>query len=362
MARRSAGDKSGLPSRARGALLVALTLLCFAHSRAGHAAAQGPTARCTMDTRTELSQPMLLLGDAVTVTHQTSLRCPEEDRRRHIVFVIDAAALAGDASREIPDAIRELVLSLGLGGQPRTKVGIVSFDSAAQTLCPLTGDAALISHCLEQLRPSYGSMLARGILAGIEVLQAPRDPLPNPAALSETLILISARKDQHPPGCAEAPEMAASAAHAHILVAAIGLGDAHDPMCLRSVASAPRFFWQVSDAASLGTVLDTIGQQTGHLFLRQSTIVVTIPDNMELVEGSSDPAMLGPRRELVWPVIGSQLAANRISYVLRPTEAGTHATNRGASIAYYDRAYDMGQAAIPEGRVTVLAPRVLPTP
>lgn len=349
-----------------GMALAGVGLLALSGGEAeASPAAQGQGESACIAVRDKFANPgVILLGETVDVTLTVTALCAGEQFPLHIVLVLDASgSMAGEPTREMKKAARELIKRLDIRNNPSTKVGVVSFNSTANVLCQLTDSTSRASSCVNRVGASGGTSISQGIIAGIKVFNQGRRDVPDPDSLREVMVVLSDGADNA--GCGPVQRAAGQASGAGILVVTVCVGDGCDVQCMRSVASSPRYFFEARQASQLGAVFEQIRKQIQNVILKQMTVIDTLPDNMEYVEGSGQPEPndFGTNNDqLTWRTSFVPKEGVTYTFKLRPREVGYHRTNNGAYGEFRDNKNRTGSFDFLDPYVLVLKPESLQTP
>lgn len=369
-ARRASATRTTGPSAPRVARLLpaslalgALLALSALGVRPAPAAAQDDPSPCAFDARTELSQPMVLLGGAVTVTHEIEAACPEDAHPLHLVLVLDASRdMLGARSQHMKQAAREMVRRLDLDAHPSRKVGVVSFNARAQTLCELTNDTGRVLSCINNVGAGGGRSISAGMFAGLKVLNRGRR-VERPEALYEVMIVLASGPNDA--GCAPLQRASAQVRGAGVLVGTTCLGPDCDPPCLASIASSDDWAVEARLAADLLGAFERLRLLLLPRGLGGVELRIRLRPELELVPGSVSPPAARvalAAGEIDWDtrVIG---ATTRLRYAVRPRAAGRSGILASADLRLLDHGRREGVAPpLPDGAIYALDPRPVPVP
>ncbi len=333
------------------AVTAGLTLVGLAGSRVHATRLLQPTpppSPCLPDLQNPVNPRAFLLGATTVVTFRVRFGCPAESMPLHIVLVLDASgSMAGEPSREMQGAARELIDRLNLRDNPATMVGVVEFESTARTLCQLTNQASQAKGCVNRVGTSGGTCIDCGIREGLKVLVSGRRLVSAGATRSQVMVVLSDGRDDE--GCTPVLAAARQAKSQGVLVATVCLGDACDDVCLRSAASASRYFHKTRDASNLEKIFDEIRKDVTRTSLKQLSFTNTLPPTMHLERGSADPgpdAGSGPDT-LTWTFDFLQTDGMTVSFTLRPDAVGHLPTSLAASGEFRDARDRPGRFTFP---------------
>ena len=129
-------------------------------------AAQGQGESACIAVRDKFANPgVILLGETVDVTLTVTALCAGEAFPLHIVLVLDASgSMSGEPNREMKKAARELIKRLDMRNNPSTKVGVVSFNTSANTLCQLTDSSSRANSCVNKVGAAGGTSIGNGFV------------------------------------------------------------------------------------------------------------------------------------------------------------------------------------------------------
>lgn len=187
-------------------------------------------------------------------------RCTPAQRRVDVALVLDAStSMAEPAGGGAPgtklDAARAAArrfvgaLRLELGDQ----AAVIAFNRRATVLVGLSGDRTAIDRGLNALALDGLTRPHLGLAAAADELASPRH---RPANARVIVLLTDGRANPDPPSLAVARAQAAKAAG--IVVFTVALGGDVDADALRTMATAPEFFFTAVDGAALGGIFSRI--------------------------------------------------------------------------------------------------------
>ena len=206
--------------------------------------------------------------------------------RASVMLVIDVSG-SMQATDVLPtrleaarSAARKLLQQLPANAQ----VGLVSFNSAASLVTPLTGNRDTVSAALDSLRPNGGTAIGEGISAALEELAKANAATPGTAKPPGMIVLLT-------DGSSNAgidPQVAAARAKAAAVpVVTVGVGsrdqptfvrgqrvDAVDEAALQSIATTTGGKYYYAEAAGqLSQIYASLGTSFGWQFLRVDILV-----------------------------------------------------------------------------------------
>jgi len=314
----------------------------------------------------------LLLGGTATVTLTVTALCAGEVLPLHIVLVLDASgSMEGEGTFEMKKGARELIKALDLRNNPYIRVGVVSFNSAANILCQLTDNASRVSGCVGKVGASGSSSISSGILAGIRVLLSGRRDLEAPAEdIREVMLVVADGPDSA--GCGPVQRAAGQATGQGILLISMSGGPASDVPCMRSIASSPHYALESTGHGHMAdvfgqaiAVLEAIRHDMSATALAGLSVTDRLPPNMAYVPGSAIPppsAVDATASELSWRFAFVPPDGLTITLRVRPLEVGHHATNAGATGVLTDTLGRTGTFAFTDPSILVLNPLPMQTP
>lgn len=340
--------------------LAASVAVLLAPWRPTPGAAAQPPATCLAEARAEPSQPAVLLGEPVELTITLDRLCPESSDPLDVVFVLDGAdAPAGTLGPELYQRARETLKIFS----PEDHDGLrVSFAARFQTdpvLCALSDADVELQRCIRRLQDGQGGTSLDAGIRDAALLLAQARASPGSTA-DEAIVIVSS-----PPSetrCLEARDAAASAREQDILVAAVSIGSDRDEACLRDLASAPAWFFFLTQPSQLVAAFARLRSllRTGRI--ASSELRWPLPPDMALVPGSASPPPddLGPDgRTPTWrDVLAAEHAT--IALALRSDRAGRHDTGIAPALRWTQMDGREGALVLRPPPAWVLAPRVLP--
>ena len=302
----------------------------------------------------------MLLGETTSIALSFNLVCPSVSSPLHLVLVLDgSAAMAGGPEKQLRQTAERIIQYLELPDNPTALVGIVDFNSRARTLCRLGNDEADLLRCVNKVGAYGGSAIDRGITEGLKVITAGRRGLSPWVQPSEVMILISDGANDR--GCDVVKAASSRVMRDGVLMITICASRSCDEACLNEVASSPRYFFRAEDVYWMFSVFDTI-RDADHFWsvIAPLSLTDTIPANMEIIESSvAPPARISTDGRSITLVL-RKLQGNeavRLSYKLRPLEAGHHPTGVKTTAAFVDQVGGRGSVVVPGtgAAVTVFA-------
>ncbi len=295
-------------------------------------------------------------GDAVTVTLAVDGDCPSEPVDLDVVLVIDqSGSMAGPKIAAARGAAASFTAELDFR---RVQAGVVLFASSADVAQTLTGDAGAVIRAAAAAQARGGTNIADGLRAARGELASGRA---RPGA-QKAIVLMT---DGLPEDADGARREAATARQAGIALFAIGLGGDVDGGLLTELAGAADRYFEAPTEVELARVYARIARRlvTGTL-LRSIEVVDVLPANMVLEPGSAAPpaAWDAAARTLRWTLADVPPAGFRLTYRVRPAQAGVWPTNVRAAGDYLDGVGQAGKAVFPVPRVEVVGNRALYLP
>lgn len=351
--RRTAAPRTALA--AAGALLAAVGL--FAAAAGGGAQAQAPTT-CRLAVDKTAAPDVVTLGESVTVTLEISGTCPARETKADVVLVIDRSrsmlsankfVSAQAAAKQFIDRINPTLV----------QIGIVAFDDVAESVAFLTTDKAALRAAVDGIQPDTGTNLVDGLDEARKMLaSAGRRPDARPVII----FLTDGRHSVNSPPLSELPRVIADVRAANILVYTIGLGPDVDDANLQQIASDPAKYYRSPTGAELDGIYNELaGRVQAAVLLEDAFVVDELPADMTFVPGSGvpiEPTLSPNGRTLTWRIVAVPLPppALRLSYRVRPTQAGRRPTNVEARADVVDGFGQRQSLVFPVPLVTVLAP------
>jgi len=318
----------------------------------GVAAALPPAAddaSCAMVPDKRAAPEVLDLGETVGIELVLDGTCPGQRQPVDLVLAFDVSGSMREEHRLLAAKQAALAL-LGYLDPWLTRVGIVTFESAAHRRLALTFDRRATLRAVIGLETGGGTNLAEGFALAADELSG---GIARPGA-ARAMIMLS-------DGFASPPSAAVidAARAAGITVFAVGLGTA-DAAVLRSIASSPAHAFTSPTSSDLQSIFERIGRRLAHPVLLESvTIVDELPDDMAYVPDSGwpvQPALSPDGRELRWTLRDIPAPGLRLGYRVQPTRTGRRPTNIAATAAFTDGLGIAGSAAFPVPAVQVRGP------
>jgi uncharacterized protein YegL len=173
----------------------------------------------------------------------------------HVVLAIDtSSSMAGDKLAAATEAGRSFIDLINL---PRDQAAVVTFDSAARVVQPLSASRARLRSSLSDLTTGVGTRIDLGVGTALGLLEATVRP-----GVRQIVVLLT---DGRPDGGSET-EVLATAARARasgVAVFAVGLGNDAAGELLAKVATDPSLYRFAPSAGELGTVYREIAGDVG---------------------------------------------------------------------------------------------------
>jgi len=344
---------------ADGRVLVAdgtqARILVYAPDPAGQPAVP-PTAgdRCAL-LRDKVAAPATVdVDEPVTVTLSIDGRCPTQPLPLDLAMVIDrSGSMEGPKLTAAQSAAVDFTAELDFSA---VNVALVSFSSDPALDQGLTADRAQVVGAIARLVPWGGTDIGRAISAAAGELAGPRS---RPAA-EPALVLLTDGLPDSPRGARDAAQLARDAG---ITVYTIGLGRDVDAGLLRELAGADDRAFIAPTEAELAAVYAAIARRLAAARLFEHvTITDEVPANMAYEAGSAVPPPAWDGRVLRWDLAGVDSGGVRLTYRLRPRDAGIWPTNVRAEAQFRDGVGFEGRLAFPIPVVRVLGTRAVYLP
>lgn len=322
-----------------------------------------PTAvppACTFQVDKVAEPREVALGAPLTVTLSVRPTCSAGDTPLHVALVLDASSKPNHLASEMQSEAADLVDRLELSTHPFTKVGIVQFNAAADTLCALTNNAARAKSCIGRVDAVGSTRLDLGIQEGTNLLRTGRRDVADPERLREVMIFIV--EGGNDAGCPPVLQAASTAKGLGVLMIGVCLATECDRTCVRQAATSARYFYEWSDVKLVAR-----RREGGTNLPDRADLIITdtLPANMTYVAGSSEPAAVYTSPDLIWSFSDQPArAAYTMTFRVVPQEAGRHQTNVSAEGRFVRRiAGDAFSFLFPLPEIDVIAPAtVTPTP
>ncbi len=354
----------------KSAVLVA-TLMCLAMLRpppaaSGSARIAGPDHNAARADRTsdatpapspcrahltrQVDPPRVAIGDSVTVTLAIVLDCPDEPLPLDVALVIDRSpSMKGAAIADARAAASQFVNAIDV---ERHAVGIASFHNRATIDARLSGDRRYVLSAIHALEVPLrgGTDIADGLRAGGRILTDDRAR----SEAGSVLILLSDGQNNYGPLPVLQSAQLLRRAGVHIVT--VALGGAADAELLAAIASSPDDALRAPFSRDLRPVFARIAERMASIVARDVDVADRLPESMGYVRGSSRPEATFDGRSLAWRLPLMPLGGVELRWRLRPTELGTQPVSSGGEIQFVDSLGRPGSAALPNGRIEVVAP------
>jgi Mg-chelatase subunit ChlD len=345
------------------AVVAGLVVVPLAVSRplsAHPAAGQSP---CVLRPDKQAAPTSLRYGQATTITLRAAGQCPERAVPLHVVLSIDGSGsmVQGGKLTSARTAAKHFVDAVDL---TTSKIGVVSFSSAASVLSNLTDQRTPLHNAIDGIATGMGTDIAAGIDASHDVLVHGRTM--GAVQPIEAIVLMSDGRQQtfnHRSGAADVLAAADRAKADGILMITVCFGGDCDAAMMSQAASRPELFFAADTGDHLIDIYGSIASQLITLALRSLSIVDVLPGNMHYVAGSSVPPLTasGPGwLRWDWPTVPT--SGVTVTYRVLPLQAGRWPTNVRATGAFTDTQGLPGSALFPVPEVLVIPPTPIASP
>ncbi|MCC7019531.1 MAG: VWA domain-containing protein [Ardenticatenales bacterium] len=324
-----------------------------------------------METAREVDGARVGLTDTVGVT-LTVFGCVQPAYPLHVALILDNHLGENDDVGNVRAAIDGLLTTFDMPANPTTKVAVVSFGVAVQTLVGPTNDDQRVRGAVRRARGPAGAAVDRGLDRARGELHRGRRGQERDA-MREVLILFSsaawaAGKDG---SCTDALSAAARAKAEGYLVISVfsGPSASGSVLCMRRIATSPRYFFESRQVDQLSHIFDRIViDYVHHPIDRDASRPVNIVITETIAPAFTlDPATVDPPpdatspdgRTLRWQLpatITYPAAAITVTYRLRPTAIGLWPVSLGATAAFTDARAARGTVAFPPASIEVVDP------
>lgn len=330
----------------------------FAADRTAPPALPAPAApgACAAGAFKSASPVEVELGEIVDVQLIVDGVCPGDDEVVDVVLTLDrSGSMAGAKLLAAKDAAVRFV---GRIDAPRSRLGLVSFNSSATLDSSLTESRQDVIGAIASMRAGGSTNLVDALAEALRTAEV--------SAARPVIVFLSDGRHQHgsvPLGAID--DVIARTREAGVRVFAIGLGEDADAHTLRRMASEPDdYFFSPSEAELDAIYAQIAGRISTSVLFEDVDVVDVVPDNMEYLRGSgspAEPAWNPVHRTLTWSLGRVAEPGFRLSYSLRPLEAGIWPTNVEARTRHVDGRGAAGSLTFPVPWVRVPAEPVTPT-
>jgi Mg-chelatase subunit ChlD len=288
-----------------------------------------------------------------TVQLRVSGACPLGDGRLDVALIIDeSGSMSGSTIAAAQNAALAFLGELNPKG---AQVAVISFDTSATVLQPLTND-------LRGVVRAIGRLSAGGQTNYVDALDKGRQELVGAASRPGVPRVAVMMTDGKPTSTDGLDDAAAALKATGATVYTIGLGTTiNDDILKHTVSTRPDLFYAAPTDAQLAVVYRNIARSlSAARLLAGGTVVDELPADMRYEPGSAFPPPDSVQgRTLTWTLGEVPASGRTISYKVRPQREGRHPTNVRASLSYQDAAGESGQAVFPVPEITVLRARKL---
>ena len=224
---------------------------------------------------------LLGLGGLVLAAAHPVLNLEVARGRANVMLAIDVSGSmqATDVQPSRLEAARSAARTLIDQLPPSARVGLVSFNSSASLVTPLTTDRTTVQSALDGLRPGGGTAIGDGIQVALQQLQQAGGSGTTAAKVPALIVLLTDGSNN----TGTDPQLAAAAAKAAgVLVDTVGIGkrdqptyihgqqvDAVDEAALQGIATTTGGSYYYAEAAGqLSRIYSKLGSSFGWEFLR----------------------------------------------------------------------------------------------
>lgn len=290
----------------------------------------------------------LFQGESATVQLRVSGACPLGDGRLDVALIVDeSGSMSGAPMAAAQSAALAFLNELNPKG---AQVAVISFDTTATVLQPLTADLRAVVRAIARLDPGGQTNYIDALDKAAAELAGPiaRDDVPQVA------VMMTDGKPTNRPGVEEAADrLKATPATLYT----IGLGLTVNQDLLKTMASRSDYFFSAPSEAELADVYRAIARRiTAVKVIEQATVTDQLPADMALELGSvfPPPSSWDPgSRTLAWQLSGVPASGDTLSYRVKPRLTGLRPTNVHAEITYVDASGESGGAVFPIPEVIV---------
>ena len=294
------------------------------------------------------------VGELVTITLTVAGVCPSESLPLDVILVLDRSG-----SMEGPKLLAAKSASVAFTNEldfSKVQLGLVAFSSGAQLLQSLTTDRTAVVRAVAGTEANGETDIAAGLTQAEGELSS-RRARQNAA---KAIVLMTDGRPSSTRGANEAMRQADAIRQAGVSIFAIGLGSDVDPVLLRSLAGADDQLFLAPNEADLPRIFTRVARRlTSATILRSATVTDVLPPTMEYVDGSARPPAQLVGRTLTWQLADVPSAGLKLTFQVRPLQAGYQPTNEHAEVSYDDQVGFRGQIRFPVPRVNVAGNRSL---
>lgn len=286
-----------------------------------------------------------------TVQLRVSGACPLGDGRLDVALIIDeSGSMSGATIAAAQNAALTFLSELNPKG---AQVAVVSFDTNATVLQPLTTD-------LRGVVRAIGRLKAGGQTNYVDALYKGRQELTGASSRPGVPRVVVMMTDGKPTTTDGLDAAAQSLKATGATVYTIGLGSTiNDDILKNTVASRPDLYYAAPTDAQLALVYRNIARSLSSARLLAGGVVEDeLPPDMRYEPGSAFPPpdrIQG--RVLTWNLGEVPASGRSISYKVRPQQVGRRPTNVRAELSYEDATGETGKALFPVPEITVFPAR-----
>lgn len=326
-------------------LASALAILRFTPASTALARRADPTATppsvttsrgCWVEATRDVGAARIALTDTVAVT-LTVRGCQPEYSPVNVVFVVDADVSRTEAVRNVRAAATSVLDELRLPDDPDHQVAVVGFGTIARVLVPLTRVRSRILAGITRAQRSPGDAVDAGIKEATKILLNARRATSRPNAIREVMVIFSpAVWERGACGRANAATGAAKGQGILVVAAMAGRSRDGDLSCFRSMATSPRYFFELDIMPFVGRIFRTIRRAAATTLPIRVVITDTVSPAYDVEPATVDPpahAISADGRTLHWQLpatITWPAAATSVTYRVRPTTLGLWPVSLGA--------------------------------
>jgi hypothetical protein len=303
--------------------------------------------------------PILLAGEALTITVAVRAICIGIPTPTHIVFVVDTdARMSSSELRDIKQSLTDIVKRLRLDEDPSTRVGLVLVEERAETLVLLTNDEARLLRALNRIDKGDDLKLDEGMEEGLATFRRARvrDSRCR-RTINEIMVVVA----PEPPGnrCSDWVRSAGKLKSDGILVVSVCASRRCNSRCMSEIASSRRYVYDLKSVSHLIQVFDRIRDELLNITLRSLQVFEHLsPDLAYIPDSAVPPAEVSEDGlRLHWQANFVPREGLTFTYRTRALVPGRQPAAAGTNIFWRDNQNDRGEIQATPSNITVFGRR-----
>ncbi len=278
----------------------------------------------------EIDKHELAVGERSAGSLAVDIDLPDVPGRTHLMLVLDASgSMLGEALAVQKASVHALLDRLEIEANPAFRAGLVTFNTVAELLCPLSSDFDALRACVDVMEAAGGTSLSLGLALASDALVAGR---PSPGKEAIVLMSDGANSTGCEPVLSHADAIKADGATIHTVC----LGPACDRACMESAATSPAHHHVVPLPADLATAYADVSAELLSLRpVERAFLRLDLPAHL-----SFDPAAFAPppdeisEQRAIWDIRRLRDPTIDIRFVVEALSEGSGAPSASVRIDF----------------------------